>query len=264
MSSVATAADKYVSPFLASLTADASKTVNYEVLKQETVTIADISETFAITLSDASAVLILNAFTVTDPDSLDGTDPSANVDVSFINTSDFQAMITHALMKAVNSSDVDISGYLFGSSVANVNNRVDDEIKRVFNNDNFPNILASYKNNPLSLTVNYNGGATNMGSAISGGDADLRRYFVTQLPTSNVRAYQVSASEDTLTDLNFLPLLKRDKLVFVWNATVNLTASSNTPTENSLGANPSAPVSVSPNVRSDKNSIGTTTFVAIS
>lgn len=261
--SVSTEVGKYVSPILANLSATASKTVNYEVLQSETVTVADISETFRVTISDASAAAILNAFHVYERDASDGTDASANVDVSFSNTAEFREAVQQALIAAVSDAGDDISGYMFGAGTGDVNARLNTEIKRAFMNDNFPNLLATFYNNPLELSVDYSGAANNMGTNIADSlNDEPRRYFFTQLPTSNVREYQVDANQTDITnELDFLPLLKGDKLVLVWNATVSLSASKATtepaqPTQNSTGSGAEAPASASASNRADLNYIG--------
>ncbi|NBR60802.1 MAG: hypothetical protein EBT86_03965 [Actinobacteria bacterium] len=264
--SISTATGSYISPVLATLSASASKSVNYEVLQQEVVTIADISQTFTVTLTDASSVAILNAFSVSDVDASDGTDASANADVSFNSTDDFVAAIKYALQNSVNGTGVDISGYLFGAGTGNVDARLNTEIKRVFMNDNFPNILATFARNSLVLNVDYSGGATNMTNNIAAANDNTRRYFLTQLPTQNVRAYQVDASADVVNDLGFLPLLKGDKLTFVWDATVSLSASTaaGQPTQNDGTTGLSNPVSDSASNRVDLSNIGTTSYAALS
>jgi hypothetical protein len=214
-----------VCPILAALNASANKKVQYEIVDKEEVTIADISEFFTVALPDASAVSILNAFSVRDPDSLNGSDPSANVEVGFTSSDEFKNAITFALQNAVDASEQDISSWLYSESGGNVNARLNTYISEMFSKDNFPNILASFATQPATMTVNHAAGSSDLATKLVADDGELRRYFVTQLPTQNVSAYQLDADgSDNVIDLGFLPLLKGDKITFVWNATIELSS----------------------------------------
>lgn len=214
-----------VCPILAALAADANKKVQYEIVDNEVVTIADISQFFTVDLSEISVVKILNAFSVTDPDALNGTDPSANVEVGFTSSQDFIDAITYALENALNASSEDISGWLYSVGGGDVNARLNTYISEMFSKDNFPNILASFADQPATMTVGYETGSSDLATKLANDDGELRRYFVTQLPTANVSAYQLDADgSDNVTDLAFLPLLKGDKITFVWNATISLSS----------------------------------------
>ena len=245
MSTITTnaATNLFVSPFIAALTATANKTVDFEIIQVETVSIADINETFSVTLSDADAVKILNAFSVADPDLSDGTDATANAEVGFTNTADFRSAVQGALVDSLSDTSVDISGYLFGAGVGDVDARLNAEIKSAFFRDSFPNILATFSRNALTLSVDNSGAANNMGEAIANGSEDVRRYFLTQLPTGRVSAYQLDGSADVVENLSFLPLLKGDKLVMVWNATVNLSATAGDTTQRDATGALTSPVS---------------------
>lgn len=216
-----------VVPFIGSMYADASGTVG--VLKQQVVTITDIDEEFNITLSAADAVKVLNLFKVEDVDvsgaafGASGETARIQVRVDASGSADFKT----ALMGIIDSTNI-------SNGTLSLYNWLKAEARRdtvtLLSYDTLGNMLEASDLTSFDIDVDASGAAADLhdkmrdASDNETGQKRLNALFL-QLPRANVEAYldvsngQYSASEPVKA-IGFLPLVKNDKITFVFDATV--------------------------------------------
>jgi len=209
----------FIVPFIANMYVDASGTVG--TLQEVTVTMTGIDQIFDVVLSEEDSVKILNAFQVSDEDA-GLAQNAANVVVTM--RSDQQNSFIEGLTAALTGTTVstqdaakDLYAYLKSESRKDT---VD-----ILSYDSLANLLEASDLLAYDIAIDASGGATNMFSAMESGSESYRNAIFKQIPKSNVHAY-LSPSDGTASNLesvssiDFLPLLKGDKLTFVFDVTV--------------------------------------------
>ena len=217
----------YVAPYIAAMYADASGQVG--LLQQVTVTVTDIDRSFDIELTDTEAVKILKAFKVVDVSAgfLDSSQADVKVDTVTANAAEFKS----ALMAALGSGDLKDSEAVTLKNWLKAEARADTV--KLLNYNTLSNLLEASDLLEFGIDLDASGGAANMWNAIDSGAAGLRRMLYTQLPIANTHAYAApsdgsNGSAEIVDTLNFLPLVKGDKLALIFDVTVGkYTAASN-------------------------------------
>jgi hypothetical protein len=211
----------FVAPYIAAMYADASGTVG--LLQQVTVSVFDIDNTFSVTLSDVNAVKIMKAFQVSDVNGT-GTDASA-ADVKVDAVNDASGGFQEALVAALVAGPTDAASTTLVNWLT-AEARADTVALLKYNT--LSNLLEASDLLAFSIELDASSGAANMWKKISAttvGNDQLRRMLYTQLPISNTHAYAVpsdssSGSAEIVETLNFLPLVKGNKLAFIFDVTV--------------------------------------------
>lgn len=212
------AAQDYLAPFIASLNVDASGTVG--VLETQQVSITGIDDVFEVTLSNANAAKILNAFKVTDQDGSGGTFANIQVDMDASGEDDFKAALAAALDSAdlKDASDDSLYDWLKAEARA-------DTIT-LLSYDTLANMLEASDLTTFDIAIDASGGAADLhGKMDASGNADRRAALFRQIARAEIESYLVpsdgsGASMEAVTELGFLPLKKASKLTFVFDSTV--------------------------------------------
>jgi hypothetical protein len=211
----------FVAPYIAAMYADASGTVG--VLQKTKVEIVDIDRVFDISLNSVASAKILKGFIVRDVDvSGSITDVSADVSVSMAN--DASGDFIGALAAAIASTDLkDISG----NSLTNwLKAEAQSDVTKLLSYDTLANLLEASVLASFNISLDASDGATDMWEVMSAGDAARRRLLFTQLNEDRIEKYALSngagtdASNERVTVLNFLPLVKGDKFVMVFDVVI--------------------------------------------
>lgn len=220
--SISTGADRgVIVPFIADLYADASGTVG--TLQEVAVTMTGIDQIFNVTLSAADSVKILNSFQIADTDS----GAAAGVSVSMKGEANFEAGLIAALNGST-ASTVDSRSLYAYLKAESRKDTVD-----ILSYDSLANLLEASDLLTYDIAIDASGGASNMYDAMNNGSAQYRQAIFKQIPQSNVEAY-ITPSDGTTMNLEdigglaFLPLLKGDKLTFVFDVAVGEYAWDNT------------------------------------
>jgi hypothetical protein len=242
--------NEYVVPFIAEVAADASGQIG--VLQQSAITITGVDEIFHVNLSEADSVGVLGAFIVSDLSDGDvinatGVDVSGHIKVQYTSVVGRQAAFKGALANALRSaisehsheyigglsdgtdlSQNTIAGYLGIKSYKDVIARL--------RADTLADFLSAADLVDYTIELDASGGALNMEEEVGADntDADLsttaanyRRALFTQISEGKIEQY-VAPSDNAgklyaaehLKVMNFLPLAKGDRMVFVFDATV--------------------------------------------
>lgn len=209
--SISTGTGQVVVPFVAEMYADASGTVG--TLQQVSVTMAGIDQIFDVTLANADAVKILNAFAVTDASAGYAESAFADVTVAMKSKSDFVAALASGIADSAN-------GFYTWLKAEARKDTVD-----ILSYDTLVNMLQASDLLTFDISIDASGAADNMYDAMDTGSAAYRKAIFTQIAKSTVEAYLepgngTNANDEAVTALGFLPLLKGDKLAFVFDVTV--------------------------------------------
>jgi hypothetical protein len=215
----------FVAPFISRMYADASGSVG--VIQQTTVQVVDIDRIFNIDLTESQSKAILAGFKITDNDvSGNLLDSSfASVVVSMSDASD--AFIT-ALAEAIASNSLIDNTSTSLTNWLQAETRAD--VRRLLSYDTLANMLEASDLLSFGIALDASNGATNMwtemASEAEGESAARRRALFTQLTESRIEKYALvdasglDTSNERVTVFNFLPLLKGDKLAFVFDVIV--------------------------------------------
>lgn len=213
----------FIAPFIAELNADASGTVG--VLQQTTVLITGVDKVIDVTVNETHAKNILKLFEVVDMDSSANkwADVSVNVVGSEQNFKDALAAAiddvssgsTSTVFKGV--TRYGMYGYLYAESYQDTLDQL--------SYDTLANLLEASDLMTFGIDIDAIGGAKNMYDAINAGSPLNRKALFTQIDEARVEQYLIAsdgsgASREGITKLAFLPLLKGDKLVFVFDTKV--------------------------------------------
>lgn len=218
----------YLAPFIASLNADASGTVG--VLEAQQVSITGIDDVFEVTLSNADAAKILNAFKVADVDGSGGTFANIEVSMDASGEQDFH----DALAAAVDSADLKDANA--SSLYAWLKAEARADTVTLLSYDTLANMLEASDLATFDIAIDASGGAADLyGKMNDSGAADRRAALFRQIARAEVESYLVpsdgtSASMEAVSTLRFLPLKKGSKLTFVFDCTVGDYSSGNAPT----------------------------------
>lgn len=212
-----------VVPFVANLYADASGTVG--TLQQVTVSMSGIDEVFNVTVAEADAVKILNAFTITDISA--GYKESAlaevKVDMKAAGEANFIAGLAAAV--ADNASRATSLGVSGESLYAWLKRESRKDTVDLLSYDSLSNLLEASDLLTYDIAVDASGASSNMYDAMNAGSAAYRKAIFAQIAKANIDAYAAPSdgsvqNSEAATGLGFLPLLKGDKLTFVFDVTV--------------------------------------------
>jgi len=215
--STSASAGRFVAPYIATMYADASGEVG--VLQQTTVTIVDIDRVFDISMNATEAVKILKGFVVRDEDASGSiTDLSANVSVNMADTS---GNFIQTLAAAIASAELKDGS---GASLADwLKAEAQADVTKLLSYDTLANLLEASVLSSFKIALDASDGAADMWETISDGGAARRRILFTQLNESRVEKYALTsadgldASNERVNVLNFLPLVKGDKFVMVFD-----------------------------------------------
>ncbi len=210
-------------PFIADLYVDASGTVG--TLEEVSVTMTGIDQIFNVTLSEADSVKILNSFVVEDLSGGYGVSPLAKIQVSMKGETDFEA----GLVAALNGTTVSTK-----SSVTDLKKYLKDESRKdtvdILSYDGLANLLEASDLLTYDIVIDASNGASNMYDAMNASTLTGARYrqaIFKQIPQANVETYITPADVSGITmnleevaSLAFLPLLKGDKMTFVFDVAV--------------------------------------------
>lgn len=212
--SISTGSDRgLIVPFVADMYVDASGTVG--TLQEVAVTMTGIDQIFNVTLDAADSVKILNSFEIGDTDS----GAAAGVSVSMKNEADFEAGLIAALNGST-ASTVDSSSLYTYLKAESRKDTVD-----ILSYDTLANLLEASDLLTYDIAIDASGGASNMYDAMNTGSAQYRQAIFKQIPQTNVETY-ITPSDGTTKNLEdvgglaFLPLLKGDKMTFVFDVAV--------------------------------------------
>lgn len=227
------ASNGLIVPFIAELCADASGTVG--TLQHVNVTMSGIDEIFDVKVDAADAIKILNAFRITDISAGYGADKRAEVKVVMKNDQLFKEGLRAALVGSTAARNA--------SGAPNLYNWLRAESRKdtvdLLSYDSLANLLEASDLLSYDIAIDASGAAENMYDAMNGSGASaplFRKAIFTQIEKSNIDAYLgvsdgYNINEDNVTQLDFLPLLKGDKMTFVFDVTVG---------EYSLGVTPTS------------------------
>jgi hypothetical protein len=243
---VSTAPHVFIVPFIADLSVDAEGEIG--VTKKADVTITNIDAMFDVSMNAAQAVKLLNAFYIKDSDSdfsKNATDASSGtiVDVFGPGSEKGDDMIS-AIRFAITNA-LSVSTYqAVGEEKTSVARRSVHEYVRYqgykdtldsLMSDTLAGLLEASDLNSYDVVVDNSGGAYKMDELMSAEPDDAtktpgkyRRSIFTQLPESNIEAYihannadnSTALSVEDVSGLSLLPLLNKDKLVFVFDVTI--------------------------------------------
>jgi len=227
MSSVSTALNKFICPFVAAMGATGS--ANYAYVQQEKVTIAGIDYNFAATLSAADTKKLLEAFTVS------GNGPANGFNVTLSGSGDLQAVLAAYIASALETSSP-AAGAVAGRTLnAQLVADLANGLKAAINGagayasapndgtgpafgaappnsiDGLINTVENLDVTNVSVTVDALGGALAMATGLTDARCDL---IYEQIPATGLNLY-MDASENQVTSA--LPLAGGDVLVFVWD-----------------------------------------------
>ncbi len=226
------ASGEYVAPFIASLYVDASGKVG--VLEQQTVTITGIDSIFDLTATEAQSVKLLRAFKVTDLNA-DVAAPSwgaagtvsADIQVDMQNGADFRAALTDVIGMQGLTADHNNGITNYETLYKYLKREAHKDTVDLLSYDSLANMLEGSDLLEFDIKVDASQGAQSMWDAMnSSAKAEARRAMFTQLPLSNVHEYLNPSDgvngghQEEVRILNFLPLLKGDKLSLVFDVTV--------------------------------------------
>jgi hypothetical protein len=223
----------YITPFIASMYADASGTVG--VLKQTTVEIVDIDKIFYATLANETDYKgILEGFMVTDLDATDASN-NAHVKVDALQDPPKVAAFKAALMKAIDAA-TDSTTPGGKALTAWLKEETQKDVTRLLSFDTLANLLEASVLRSFAIALDSSGGSANMWTALSTNPvanpledetAARRRALFTQLKEENVEKYVhihdpsgMGVSGERINVLNFLPFVNGDKLAFVFDVVV--------------------------------------------
>lgn len=220
---VSTGSEGVVVPFVADLYADASGTVG--TLQQVTVTMTGIDEVFNVTVSDADAVKILNAFTITDISAGYKEDNRAEVKVDMKEAGESNFIAGLAAAIADNASRATTAGVSGESLYAWLKRETRKDTVDLLSYDSLANLLEASDLLTYDIAVDASGAASNMFDKMVEGSAAYRKAIFTQISKTNIDEYAAPSdgsvqNSEAATGLGFLPLLKGDKLTFVFDVTV--------------------------------------------
>lgn len=216
------ASNGLIVPFIAELCADASGTVG--TLQQVSVTMSGIDEVFDVEVAAADAIKILNAFRITDISAGYGEDARAEVKVDMKNSSTFAEGLAAAIAAGPVARNASGSPTLYSWLKAESRKDTVD----LLSYDSLANLLEASDLLSYDIAIDASGAAVNMYNAMDGSGASaplFRKAIFTQIAKANIDAYLGvsdgnNINEDDVTQLDFLPLLKGDKMTFVFDVTV--------------------------------------------
>lgn len=227
------ASGEYVAPFIANLYVDASGTVG--VLQQQIVTITGIDSIFDLTVTDAQARDLLRGFKVTDMNAdvsapswgANGT-VSADVKVDMQNEAAFKAALAQVIAdQGLSVAQDNGAGALYKSLRLYLKREAHKDTVDLLSYDTLANMLEGSDLLTFDIAVDASQGAQSMWNAMnSGAKAGARRAMFTQLPLENIHSYLTpsdgvnASNQEEVRIMNFLPLLKGDKLSLVFDVTV--------------------------------------------
>ena len=209
-----------VVPFIANMYVDASGTVG--TLQQVTVSMSGIDEVFNVTVSNANAVKILNAFAVTDISAGYAQDPRAQVKVDMKGEGDF----IDGLAAAISGTTLATSAsYAAESLYAWLKRETRKDTVDLLSYDSLSNLLEASDLLTYDIALDASGASSNMYDAMNAGSAQYRKAIFAQISKANIDLYAAPSdgsvtNSEAASGLGFLPLLKGDKLTFVFDVTV--------------------------------------------
>jgi len=214
LQTVTTSAHNFVSPFIAVLDASGSATLTQVALAKKTVSIAGIDETFGVSLTEADATTLLNAFTVS----------GAGADLAVAVTDALVSPLTSAIQNAT-ADDKSIAAWL--------NSKLTQDL--------VVHILSTLKVSvdvSSNVTVDAAAGASSMKAGLSA-SSDVAESLYLQIPQTTLNLYkEVNSPYNPTTGA--LPLQKGDVLNFVFDvAAFTITAAVTSSTSNASNAGPS-------------------------
>ena len=238
----------YIAPFIGDLYADASGSIG--VLQQQTVTITGIDSIFDLTASEAQAKSLMRAFSVYEMNNaavqsnFGVYDVSAHVLVgmSWTNEGTYEWPFKAALGEIIANSNLDSAQTNGHVSAETLYKYLKQEAHRdtvdLLSYDGLADLLEGSDLINFDIAVDASKGAESMWNKLLADNvgrnyyqnadsiaARRRRALFTQLPQSNISAYVTGTDGSGLalehvTKLAFLPLLKGDTIVFVFDVTV--------------------------------------------
>jgi hypothetical protein len=215
--SVETGTNGVIVPFIADMYVDASGTVG--TLQQVSVVMTGIDEVFDVTVSEADAVKILNAFVITDISAGYAESAAAQVNVAMKSRADFLDGLAAAL--AGNPTGENSAETLY----AWLKRESRKDTVDLLSYDSLVNLLEASDLLTYDVSIDASGASGNMWDAMDGGAAAYRKAIFTQISKANIDAYVTPSdgseqNSDPASGLGFLPLLKGDKLSFVFDVAV--------------------------------------------
>ena len=239
----------FITPFIGDLYADASGKVG--VLQQQTVMITGIDSIFDLTATVDQAIRMVKAFEVLDvngvpnPESWGAAeDVSAHVMVNMVNdaSGDFKSALAEIIANAGLVSEQNNGE----AAVATLYKYLKHEARRdtvdILSYDGLADLLEGSDMLAFDIAVDASQGATSMYSKLSthnwarntqltqtilnASEWKRRRALFTQLPQENIHKYAIPSLNDGVlkrehvTKMAFLPLLKGDVMVYVFDVTV--------------------------------------------
>jgi hypothetical protein len=214
LQTVTSSANNFVSPFIAVLDASGSATLTQVALAQKVVSIAGIDETFAVSLSDAEAIALLNAFTIS----------GAGADLAVAVTDALVSPLTSAINEA-RASNMSIAAWL--------NSKLNEDL--------VVHILSTLKVSvdvSSSVVVDAASGANNMKTGLAA-SSDVAESLYLQIPQATLNLYKEATAPFNPT-VGALPVKKGDVLNFVFDvAAFTITAAVTSSTSNASNAGPS-------------------------
>lgn len=237
-----------VMPFIAEVAAGASGEI--ALLQTSAVNITGIDEIFTYTMDVSHSIAILNAFTITDTDIISSslTDGSgANVELVQDDAGahagskpGFKESLIRALQDASSTNVYEKIGQAEGTTFVVTPEQYLEiqsykDTLRHLQYDTIANLLTASDLFSFNVVLDVSGGADNMWTEIGQSDARAvayRKTLFTQISESRIEKYLAPSEGATdvsnsrlqtlegVSVLNFLPLTRGDKMVFVFDATV--------------------------------------------
>jgi hypothetical protein len=231
VSSVTSAANYYVAPYVAALDTSGTAVLTAVQLSQLAVTIANIQRTFKITLTNMQTAAFLNAFTV----SKNGANLTVALDeTAFVAV--FDDVIEGALDDAAVAVAADPANGLKGR-LAKPASKVADWLSHGLKNTLVDYILRTLKVSAevtsAPVTVNADSAAsTDMYDGLAA-SSDVLEAIYLQISQPTLELYR----EDNIPTTNALPLQGGDKMVFVFDtAPLTVTTTVSQTQDNASGA----------------------------
>jgi hypothetical protein len=221
LQTVTSSANNFVSPFIAVLDASGSATLTEVALAQKVVSIAGIDQTFAVSLTEAQAIALLNAFTIS----------GAGADLAVAVTDALVSPLTSAIDEA-RAEDKSIAAWL--------NSKLTEDL--------MVHILSTLKVSvdvSSSVVIDAASGATNMKAGLAA-SSDVAESLYLQIPQTTLNLYKEANAPYNPTT-GALPVQKGDVLNFVFDVaafTITAAVTSSTSNASSAAPNPGNPNSV--------------------
>jgi len=234
--SISTASDRVVCSQI--VTMGITGSAEYNVLQEESVSIAGVDYEFTASLSDASAVDFLKCFGVT------GNGPNDGFAVSFSNKPTLHGFIQGAIMDATraltgaNADNTDENTDLVNCS-ATLRNDLWNELQAKLGLDGLLNTVEDLNVSNVQVTLDASGGAWNMVNGLDGSQDDLNLLY-TQIPQTTLNLYITDVSSNENATGNYLLMKKGDRITFVfnvsWSSTVSVSVTQDDITQGAPGA----------------------------